>query len=491
MSNRFFWRRVVQCLGCASAIAGGMWLVTGMAQAQPASLPAPAPPNGTVGGSVAETWSDFLGGIARRDTLLGDAGGLRPLLGRDGIALQAVDIEEWLGNLAGGLRRGATYDALTTLTMQVDTQKAFGWQGGTLNLSAAQIRGHSLSQYYLDNLQTVSGIAAQPTTRLWEAWFQQALSGHAFDVRLGLQSIDQEFMVSSGSALYVNTMMGWPMLPSADLYAGGPAYPLASLGIRLRGSTGPFTVLAGAFQDNPPGAPFANDSQLLGATRWGGNFNLRTGALFIAELQYAVNQPPTGDATQRASGLAGSYKLGVWFDTAAFPDQRFDTTGLSLASPASTGVPRMDRTNFSLYGLVDQAIWQRGARTLSVFVRAMGAPGDRNLIDFSVDAGVNLKAPLPGRDSDTVGIGFGVAKVSPSAAALDRDTALLSGTVPMIRSSEAFVELTYRAQVMPWLQIQPDFQFIHRPGAGIADPNQPAQRLADEVVVGVRSTITF
>jgi len=65
------------------------------------------------------------------------------------------------------------------------------------------------------------------------------------------------------------------------------------------------------------------------------------------------------------------------------------------------------------------------------------------------------------------------------------------GAVPAIRSSEAFIEVTYRAQVMPWLQIQPDFQFIHRPGAGIADPNQPAQRLADEVVVGVRSTITF
>ena len=43
-------------------------------------------------------------------------------------------------------------------------------------------------------------------------------------MRLGEQSLDQEFMVSQGSGLFINTMMGWPMVPSADLYAGGPAY---------------------------------------------------------------------------------------------------------------------------------------------------------------------------------------------------------------------------------------------------------------------------
>jgi porin len=104
-------------------------------------------------------------------------------------------------------------------------------------------------------------------------------------VKIGQQSLDQEFMTSQYSGLFLNTMMGWPMLPSADLYAGGPAYPLSSLGIRLRTQLGNgFTALGGVFQDNPPGGPFNGDSQLLGSTRWGGNFNLRTGALFIAEV---------------------------------------------------------------------------------------------------------------------------------------------------------------------------------------------------------------
>jgi porin len=291
-------------------------------------------------------------------------------------------------------------------------------------------------------------------------------------------------------------MAGWPMVPSADLYAGGPAYPLSSLGVRLRGTSGPFTALAGVFQDNPPGGPFSDDGQLRGSTRWGGNFNLRTGALFIAEVQYALNQPAIGDMDygNKSGGLPGLYKLGVWFDTASFQDQRFDTSGLSLASPFSNGIPRMIRQNYSFYGVADQTIWQpdpNGPRALSVFARLMGAPGDRNLINFSVNAGVNLKAPLPERDDDTFGVGFGIAQVGGAASALDRDTAQASGGFYPIRSNEVFVEVTYQAQVTPWLQVQPDFQFIHRPGAGIPDPNNPNQILRDEAVFGVRTNITF
>src|SRR5208283_2045785 len=111
------------------------------------------------------------------------------------------------------------------------------------------------------------------------------------------------------------------------------------------------TVLAGVFQDNPPGGPFNNDGQLLGASRDGANFNLRTGALFIAELQYAVNQPAGDNSKAASGGLPATYKIGAWFDTAKFPDQRFDDLGLSLADPASSGNPRMHWHDYSLYAV--------------------------------------------------------------------------------------------------------------------------------------------
>jgi porin len=304
-------------------------------------------------------------------------------------------------------------------------------------------------------------------------------------------------MTSQGSSLFANTMMGWPMVPSADLYAGGPAYPLSSLGVRLRSQLGQgFTVLGGVFQDNPPGGPFNDDGQLRGSTRWGGNFNLRTGALFIAELTYSLNQPSTGDMDtgSRSGGLPGTYKLGMWFDTAPFPSPRFDNTGLSLVNPASTGSALMLRNNFSIYGVADQVIWrpdEDSPQSIGVFARLMGAPGNRNLISFSVNAGVTLKAPLPGRDDDTLGIGFGIAKVSSSAAGLDRDTAFFSASPFPIRGSETFVEVTCQMQVTGWWQLQPDFQYVFNPGGGILNPNNPSQRVGNEAVFGLRSVVTF
>ena len=287
----------------------------------------------------------FTTGLWTRGTLLGNAGGVRPWLWNYGVTFGIQDFNEVWSNVSGGIRRGATYDGVTLMSIGLDTQRAFGWEGGTFNVSAWNIRGRNITNDNLLNLQVPSGIVATPTTRLWEAWLQQSFVDGKFDIKLGQQSIDQEFMTSQGSGLFLNTIMGWPMLPSADLYAGGPAYPLSSLGVHLRAQAGHgFTALLGVFQDNPPGGPFEDDGQLRGSTRWGGNFNLRTGALVVGEIQYALNQPGIGDKNNGTTrGLPGTYKLGFWYDAAPFPDQQFANDGLSLADPASSGIALMKR----------------------------------------------------------------------------------------------------------------------------------------------------
>ena len=440
---------------------------------------------------------DFFTGLfaPSRNNMLGDIGGLRTWLGRYGVTFNLTETSEILGNVTGGVRQGFEYDGLTTASVQLDTGKAFDWDGGTFNASALQIHGRSLSADNLDNLQTASGIEGSRATRLWELWYQQQFFDGTADVKLGQQSIDQEFIASQYSALFVNTMMGWPMLPSADLYAGGPAYPLSAPGLRLRAEPSKsITLLVGAFDDNPPGGRFDNDAQLRGREASGTAFNLNTGALLISEIQYAVNQPANGDLVtpDQKTGLAGTYKLGAWYDTAPFPDQRYNGAGLPLAGFG--GTPRNDAGNFSIYALADQTVWQpdpQDPQSLSAFIRAMGAPGDRNLIAFSLDAGLSLKSPLPGRDNDTAGIGYGLAKIGSGAAGFDRDTNFYGGGPVPVGSTEQFVEVTYQYQVCPWWQIQPDFQYVFDPGAGIANPNKPSQKLGDEAIVGVRTNITF
>src|SRR6202044_2470630 len=137
--------------------------------------------------------------------------------------------------------------------MQMDTNRAFHWYGGLFNISALQIHGQNLSADNLGTLQTASGIEADRATRLWEMWYDQKfLEEDRLDIKVGQQSLDQEFMVSQNALLFVNTMFGWPMVPSADLPGGGPAYPLSAPGIRFRARPiDPITFLVGVFNGSP------------------------------------------------------------------------------------------------------------------------------------------------------------------------------------------------------------------------------------------------
>ena len=430
--------------------------------------------------------------IWERANLLGDMGGVRSWAVDHGVTLTFTEQDEVKANVSGGLKQGATANGLTTLGAQIDTDKAFGWVGGTLNVSLLNIHGRALSPSYLGNIQGASGIEASPTTRLWEIWAQQSFADGLFDVKIGQQSLDQEFLASTNAAIFVNTMMGGPVVPSADLYAGGPAYPLSSLGGRLRvNAPENVTFLAGVFGDNPPGGAFSNDSQLRGTSRWGDNLHLHTGALFIAEAQYNRNVKAPGDA-KAPEGLPTSMKIGLYVDTAKFNDQQLAANGTWLAANPSLS-PAKVPGNSAFYALIDQGIWKAAPdspRVLSVFLRGLTAPTKQNLIDVSLNGGLTLTAPLEGRDDDTVGLGFGYAHLSSRAQAYDRDVAILNGNLTPVRSSETFIEATYQAQIAPWLQVQPDLQYVMSPGGGVNNP-VTGRKLGNEVICGIRSNITF
>jgi porin len=120
----------------------------------------------------------------------------------------------------------------------------------------------------------------------------------------------------------------------------------------------------------------------------------------------------------------------------------------------------------------------------------MGAPGDRNLVSVSANAGIVMKAPFKGRDNDSVGIGLAYIKIGNAAHDLDLDNRELSGGPYGVRTSETAVEATYQYQVTPWWVVQGDAQYTFNAGAG-QNPNDPTQPLRNTFVVGVRTTITF
>ena len=264
------------------------------------------------------------------------------------------------------------------------------------------------------------------------------------------------------------------------------AYPLSALGVRARGKPNDsITLLAGVFNGSP-----ANKS---GDNFSGTGFPMDGGVLAIGEIQYAYPSLGSMVSADSSTALSGTYKLGFWYDSENFVDLRYDSTGASLAD--NTGNPAlMHHGDYGIYAVADQMLWHSDDledRTFNAFARVMGTPqADRNLVDFSMNAGFTLHEPIPLRDNDTVGIGVGYAHVSNRASGMDQDTAVLNpGTYTPVRSGETFVEATYQYQVMPWWQVQPDIQYVFNPGAGAVDNN--GQRIKNEAIIGLRTNISF
>jgi len=300
--------------------------------------------------------TSYIQGLSRSNFLLGDMDGLRPFLSRYGISFALQETSEILGNVTGGSATGADYDGLTQMLVQLDTQRAFNLHGGLFNVSALQYHGRSLSSDHLLTLQTASGIEADRATRLWELWYQQKfLQEDRLDIKVGQQSLDQEFMVSDNALLFVNTMFGWPMVPSADLPGGGPAYPLSALGVRARWRPiDPLNVLVGVYNGSPVSVN-SGDPQMQNPS--GTSFPLNGGMLAIAEIQYSYPSLGTMLYADQPEPLARTYKLGMWYDSEPFADLRYDSLGQSLASPLTTGVPNSHRGDYSIYAVADQLVW--------------------------------------------------------------------------------------------------------------------------------------
>jgi porin len=446
--------------------------------------PTPAPASTSPWGVLSGDWQNA--------NLLGDIGGLRPSLAKYGLTLQLYEEAETFGNLTGGIRQGFEVNGVTTVQAQLDAKPLFGLAGGILSVSGFHIWGGDLSASNLLNLQTVSGLETYASIRLWELWYQQNL-GERFDVKIGEQSLDNEFMMSQNAGYFLNSVMGWPMLPSANLPGGGPAYPLAGLGVRARAHpSDAVTIMAGVFNGSPiplnaPNTPLSNPN--------GVSFPLNTGVLAIAELQYTFPAAAPSGKPATDGPLPGTYKIGGWYDSEDFNAQQVDNGGVPLASPESDATPARKQGNYSIYAVGDQMIWRSGdpAQNVSAFLRGeFTTLQDRNLISFSVNGGLTLHDPLPGRGNDVFGLGFGLARVTSGAANYDRDLRIFEPTATTpVRTTETFLEATYQVQVLPSWQIQPDLQYVVNPGAGLANPDQPTQKLKNELVIGLRTTLTF
>jgi porin len=443
-----------------------------------------------------------------------DPGGLRTRLEQAGVQFNLNYFGDAFWNPIGGVKQGQGYDGRFAAIMDADLDRLVGWSGATFHVSVHQIHGTQFSATDLQNLALVSGVEAPPSTRLFNLWIEQKI-GSQTKLRVGQFTAAQEFLVSDVANLFVNSTFGWPELPAQNLPSGGPNWPEGALGARVEWSPSKALTLRAAVFNGDPAGPGTGDPVLRDPD--GLAFRVNDPRFVIAELEYDYNrghglepgleednpnqearalpaQPPAGPVRAGgglAGGLPGTIKIGGWYHTGEFADPRFDSQGGLLA--ATGGTPLQHAGDFSVYGIIDQMLWRGGMHELDGFVRVMGSPDDRNLISFYLDGGFALQGPFDSRPDDILGLGVAYTRVSPQAAAADRDVAAMAGTPIPIRDYEAVIELTYQIQMAHNWTMQPNLQYIIHPGGNVADPNIPGgvTPISNAFVLGLRTHLRF
>ncbi|TWT15647.1 carbohydrate porin [Reyranella sp. CPCC 100927] len=413
---------------------------------------------------------------------LGDPGGVRATLREKGITYGLSYTGEVFGTVRGGLKRGTVYEGKLELQVDIDLATLAGLSGLAFHANAVQLHGRGPTRRLVGNLMTTSSIEALPATRLVELWLEQTLFDGMLAVRAGQLAADSEFMVSDTASLFINGTFGWPTTTSANLPGGGISYPWATPGVRVKLVPAPgVTVLAAVFNGDPSGG---GSGEPLRHNQHGIRFPLHNAPFFIGEASWAYNQDK--------QGLPGTIKAGGWYHAGRFDDRRFAIDGLALNDPAGSGIARRHRGNGGFYAIVDQTLWRTpdSGRGIAAFARVSTSPGDRNEVSFYADGGVSFKGVLAARPDDIAGIAFGYSRLSRGARAHDRDDRALAPSAP-IRSGELLVEATYLAQIVPGWSVQPDVQYIRRPGGGTAHPTHAPRRIKDAVVIGLRTTIQY
>ncbi|MFA7322363.1 MAG: carbohydrate porin, partial [Dokdonella sp.] len=116
-------------------------------------------------------------------------------------------------------------------------------------------------------------------------------------------------------------------------------------------------------------------------------------------------------------------------------------------------------------------------RDVTAFVRYAFSAGHATSIDRMWNLGLLIRGPLASRPNDSLAMGWTSARLAPKWRAVQ--TAAGIDTV----AAEEALEITWRAAITQWFQLQPNFQYIRRPGGAAAARNA--------TLIGARVELTF
>lgn len=375
----------------------------------------------------------------------------------EGITFETAYTGEILSNVSGGINRKTGYLDNLDLVLSLDAEELFGWRGATISLYALANNGYNPTDYNGD-AQGTSNIEADDTWKLYEAWIDQSLADGRLSILAGLYDLNSEFDVQEVSGLFTNSSHGIGPEFSQSGQNGPSIFPSTSLGLRVKIQPNNAFYIQSVVLDGVPGNP---DNPV------GTQIILRKedGVLIGAEAAYLIGVGEESDAPY------GKFGIGGWLYTSEFDD---------LLEVDNAGEPVKRSGNSGFYVFAEQTVYRESGdpgQGLAFFARFGVADERMNQFGSYFGAGLVATGPFPGRDEDQ--IGFALA----SAQNGDNFKKAQENAGASVDDSELTLEFIYRAQLTPWLAIQPDMQYVINP---CVDPE------ADNAfIIGTRFEVSF
>ncbi|WP_322964024.1 carbohydrate porin [Sphingomonas fuzhouensis] len=343
-----------------------------------------------------------------------------------------------VGVAAGGGARGARFLDNVDLMASLDLERAAGWQGGSAYVGVLSNTGARPNDI-AGTLQGVNNIeVASPDVLLYQAWVQQRFAGDRGSVLVGKYDLNSEFYANPAAAALIAPAFGI----GSELAATGPngpsIFPQTDLAIRVRMEGKRHYVQAAAIRA-PRGV--ADD----GGPR---------SALLIAE-----------------AGIRGRTAITIGGWTYSRHQPRIVPPGLTLAPDTAA--------SHGLYALIEQDLAGEAGKMghWCAFLRAGLSDGLTTPFGNGTQIGVTGHGILPSRPDSLVSIGLATAGLSGAYRRTNPPDE------PLLSRSESMVELTYSDRVAPFLTLQPDVQYVHRP-SGLRDA-------PGVVVLGLRAIVDW
>lgn len=380
--------------------------------------------------------------------LLGDGFGFRPLAEESGLSFYVSSTQFDQGVASGGARQAFRWGSKFDMLAHAETEKLGLWEGGTFDLFAESRLGQSIDRFAgvfsPTNLAMFFPVPDQQITAITGLKFTQKITEHSglFFGKLNALNGDRERFLK-----YPLTSRFWNAAFNFNLALDRYPYSAPGAGFYFAPDRGPSLAFLVLDSYNSP--------------RTSGFENLfRNGVFLYAEAKQVT----------QFLGLPGRQVLAGLYGSGSFTD----------LSPASfielptgvAGTAKKDGTWTLLWNIEQRLIVDPDDpdRGLGLYIQTGLGDGNPNPIRWFLSAAVCGNSPLPGRDGDTIGLGYyelGLSSKAKSEALGLRD--------------ERGVELFYNLRITPGCHLTPDLQVVH-PGLG---------PLENALVLGLRLKLDF